>query len=289
MAITTTLKAAAEAVASSLGRLIDTVVDAAVDSKTFTISRVLDVVPDEEALRDRFLYNPTTPQEWRRINAVSGPNVVCVQDFTNPPVDDAAVQIYSILNPSEWRDAVNIALPKLYFEDRVSIPLVANTNLYTPTSADWLQSEGQILRYYFRDITSGATNIEEVSVPAVRPIEEDNALSFYLLSTLADITNVSLVVVAKHPFDKLTSDAGTTKCPYDLLIGQSKIEALKLIWNRLGSARAKQLFGMHLVTAERELNQAKARWLPMATGEELRMEEAWLGVDTAGIPTVWSW
>ena len=122
MAINVSLKAMAEATASSLGRLIDTTVDAVVDAKTFTINRILDLVPDEETLRDWFLYiaakagPPIKPAEWRRVDTISGSNVICVQNFTNPPVAADLVQLYSILSPDEWRAAVNLALGNLFFK-----------------------------------------------------------------------------------------------------------------------------------------------------------------------------
>jgi len=299
MAITISLKAAAEQTAASLGRLVGgedspAKVTVKVDNKTFTIPRILDLVPDEETLRDWFLYitDRAGPKaaEWRRVDTVSTSNVVCVQDFTNPPLADEYVQLYSILTPDQWRLAVKTALANLYFEDRVEITLASEQNLYTPAAgAEWLQSKGQILRYLFRDTSSGATNITEESVGFIRPIEEDNALKFYLPNLSSSVTNIKLIVVARHPYEAPANDAATTTCPAPLLKAQAKWEALMLIREYLGAAKAKQLFGMAMVVAEQEMSKQRARWLPMGTFQDLREEEPWLGVDTAGIPTEWSW
>ena len=126
-------------------------------------------------------------------------------------------------------------------------------------------------------------------MPVIRPIEDNNGLSFYLPSVPSSIANVKLVVVARHPFDVLASDTVTTTCITPLLRAQAKWEALMLIREKLGSTRAKQLFGMAMVLAEQEMHRQRARWLPMGTFQDLREEEPWLGVDTGGIPTDWNW
>jgi len=299
MAINVSLKAITEDTAASLGRLIGGAdspakVTAAVDAKTFTIPRILDLVLDDETLRDWFLYigaktDPVKPAEWRRVDTVSSSNVVCIQNFVdNIPVANDLVQMYSILTPDQWRKAVNVGLGNLYFEDRVEVTLASGQNLYTPT-ATWLQSKGQILRYLFRDISSGATNIIEESVAVIRPIEDDNGLSFYLPSVPASIANMKLVIVARHPYEILATDAATTTCPTPLLKAQAKWEALNLIYEYLGSARAKQLYGMTMVLAEQDLHKQRARWMPMATFQDIRDEEPWQGIDTSGIPTEWNW
>jgi len=296
MAINVSLKALAEGTAEALKRFIPaTITGVPGDAKTFPVARITDLVVDDETLRDWFLYiaaktgPPAKPAEWRRVDTISGSNIVCVQNFVdNVPVSGDIIQLYSILTPDEWRTAVKLALGNLSYEYRLEIPLETGKNLYTPT-ATWLQSKGQIQRYIFRDVSSGATNIYEESAPVVRPIENANGLSFYIPAIPLSITNVSLFIVARRPYDIITADGDTTTCPLPLIRAQAKWEALMLIREYLGSARAKQLYGMTMVVAEQELAKAKARWMPTVSFQEPREEEAWEGVDTGWIPTEWSW
>lgn len=293
MAITTSLKVAAEAAADALGRLINTVVDTKVDAKTFTISRLIDLSPDDEKLEDWYLYNPNaSPAEWHRVDgfSITSGNLTAIQAFTDPPEASEAVQLYSILSPDEWRAAVNAFLQTVFFEDVIQITLTSGKNLYGPSDhgATWLQSKGQILGYKYENTGAGAANVARESVPVVEPIEDDNAVSFYFPALPGSVSDLKVHVRARRYYGALATEADTTTCPYPLLIEGTKFEALKMIFSRMG-ARAKPMFGQEMVLTERELAKAKGKWLPPITHEEQRTDEDWAGVDLGYLPDTWSW
>ena len=287
MAISVSLKTIVEKVAKSLGCMKEGSISVVTNAKTFTIPRFKDYFPSDKGPEDWFLW---CNGEWHRVNTWDGNLgvLVTIDDFIAVPLLGDAVQLYRILEPDDWRDAANYALTSLWFEDRITTALSDGKNLYTLSATTWLQTKQQLIRFLWRDVSGGATYIEEPSVAFLRPIEEDNSLSVYIPILPADITNTRLITVAKHYYEALTSEGAMTTCPEPLFLAATKFECLLRIFQKMPT-KAKADYGRDLILTERDLAKQKAQYVPEATFEDMREEEPWKMVDMGYIPTLWTW
>lgn len=289
MAVTTALKAVAEAVADRLGQFVDAIVESASDAKTFVIPRLKDVAPGDSAMQDWFLYQPNDAVEWHRISSYSGSTGVAIscQDFTNPFIPTEACQAYGILNPDEWRGCANEALETLFYEDIIEVALVAEQDLYDLSTNTWLQMKGQILDYKWYDVSSGVANIYRASAPVVIAIEEENAVKLYLPVMPIDVTNITLHVVVRHYYAALATDAATTKCPYKLLKAEATWRALEKIYHKMGTM-AKSRYGRDMVLVSQERDRAREVYVQAESARDPHLDDPWEGVNF-GEEIAWPW
>lgn len=275
MAETTTLKVIREAVADDLGLLIDTTIDVVVDTDTLTINQLADKSPDPERMRNAYVYQGGT---WRRIVSFGYPTNNNIELARAGTFTATAAQVYFLLDPDDISKAINEALSHLYFLDKVSVTLVANTRTYA--LATWIQQKGQVVKVAWRDISLVSTVPLEEPVESYRVDEDANACTLYIndIVALRSVTTYDIQVTARHNYSKLATDAATTTCPYPLLFGVAKAAVLRKIFTKYGKAMASQ-FGPKMAVAEREEMQLKGDWLPKLKAIEYVEEENWMGPD----------
>lgn len=194
-------------------------------------------------------------------------------------VNGQPVDIYLILPRPDWRTVVNNALAALYFTEHVSITIVESQSLYAmPTGAEWIQTEQQIQRVVFKWTVNGS--IEKQDAPVFDVIEDVNAISlnFPVLPTDVD---AEIEIEARHFCEPLATDASTTTCPARLIKAQARVEGLRRIWNMIGDAHAKDLFGAEMRQAEAELLDAKKQQVRQVSQRPLHMDRAQPGPEMA--------
>lgn len=272
MAVTTTLKTLREAVAGQLGLLMNVTIDTDADP-IFTINDLLDKSPDAERLRDAYLYQSGVA---RRISSIDVTGALVTVTRISA-ITTGASQIYSMLDPEDMNAAINEALQELYFIERESIALVANTYIYTlPT---WVQQKGQILNIKWRDTSVLTTRPLEVEVSSYRIIEDANACQVFLSDALRSVTTYDLMVYGRKNYSTMASDASTTTCPYPLIFSVAMVKIIHRLFNKYGKGIA-SLYGPKMVVAEGEMAKNKADWLPKLVAREYVEEENWEGIDS---------
>jgi hypothetical protein len=275
MAETTTLKAITEAVMDDLGLLIDTVIDVVVDGDTLTINQLADKTPDAERMRNAYVYQAAL---WRRIVSFGYPSTNNVELARTGTFSAAAAQIYFLLDPDDTRKAINEALSQLFFEDKVTLAILADTRTYE--LASWIQQRGQVFKVNWRDISLLSTKPLEEEIPSYSIREDANVCTLYVndVVQLKSPTTYDIQVYARRNYSKLASDAATTTCPYPLLFGVAKVAVMRKLFSKFGKVMGSQ-FGPKLAVAEREEVKLKSDWLPKLRAREYIEEENWHGPD----------
>ncbi len=242
---------------------------------------------DNERFQESFLWRQE--DEWRLIGSTDVPNatITVTRGFDDNNVNDVTFAIYGILSLDDWDTVIDEALQDKFHKDRITIPLVAGQKEYSmPSGAEWLQTKGQIIRMRWRDESSGSTKPVEDEVSTAYPVEADHVLKIVVPSQPSG-SNVSLIIEARHYFDKLTADANTVSLPGRLAEAAVKHEALKLIFQKMGPG-AKRVFGQQMVLTERELQGQEARWLDTDAHRDWSDEDEPFGGDPEGAFD-WGW
>ena len=261
--------------------------NATVSNTKFTAPDLADKAVDNERFQDSFIWRKE--DEWRRIESADVPNVTITvaRGWDDDNVNGVTFAIYGILDLDEWDTVIDDGLQDKFHKDRITIPLVSGQKEYSmPSGAEWLQTKGQIIRMRWRDESSGATKPVEDEVSIAYPVEADHVLKIVVPSQPSG-TNVSLIIEARHYFDKLTSDSNTVSLPGRLAEAAVKHEALKLIFQKMGPG-AKRVFGQQMVLTERELQGQEARWLDTDAHRDWSDEDEPFGGDPEGAFD-WSW
>lgn len=272
MALTTTLKVLREAIADQLGLLIRTSISVDADP-VFTVPSLSDKTPDAEKMRDSYLYQSG---ELRRILTYGYPTNDQVTVTRATAITVGAAEIYFMLDPDELNTAINEALQELYFIDRATLTLLANT--YTYVLPTWIQQRGQVLGAKWRDITLLTSIPSEEEVSSYRIIEQTNVCTLFINQALRDITTFDVQVSARRMYGTLATDSATTTCPYPLIFAVATVKVLHKLFNKYGKGIT-SLFGQKMVVAEGEMAKNKMDWLPKLTAREYIEEEAWQGID----------
>jgi len=282
-----TFKEIREACAKSLGLYLEVTTNTnTVNAHTIlTCPDLEDKVVDNEYLRSAYVWR--SESEWRRVESTDVPNatITVTRGFATQVAANSVMKVYRLLSPDEWKTAADDGLRDKFFKDRITVPLVDGQREYTPNAA-WLKTEGQIVRMLFRDVNDGSTKPVESAVAAVRVSEVDHVVKV-ILPTQPNITNVSLIIEARHYFDAATNDNTTYSLPNKLSEAAVKREALRQIFHKLGPA-AKKVFGQQMVLTEQDLAAAEARWLDTTVRRDLFDEDVPLGGDP-GASAGWSW
>ena len=291
MAETTTRKTIREAAARHLGLLIEALVTSvsAEGNDRIVVDKLADITPDAERMRDSWVYHPngTNETNWRRIQKYDYPNsreVLVSRDFNPVPTATDPIQIYMMLDPDEWNALINQALQRLYFVDRIAVPIIADEKEYALSAAGeiWLQSSGQIHSIKFRRTAeAGLETEQEVSAYSIQ--EDTNVLTIKLHSPPPSATQYQMIIVGRRNYAAISTDAATTTCPYPLLLRAVVVAAVHKIFEKYG-ANIKRLYGSTSIIEERELEKEKARWLPQLQSREYVQQEEWEGVE---IDSVW--
>ena len=203
---------------------------------------------------------------------------------------NAALECYFILMPSDWDEILNLALRRLFFRDNVAWTgstnpkLNASVSLYAlPSGHDWLQTTQQVERVFFRKATTtnGDPWTEDQDVPQYSLVQDANSISLLAPSIPSDITDLSLIIEAKHAYEELATDGATPTCPSPLAKASVKVEALRRIWALMGEEKAKSMFGAEMKNAESELLDAKKQWVKQVVPVPVSLDRVFRGPETA--------
>lgn len=225
---------------------------------------------------------------WRSVLShafVAGPPPADTIELTRPLVgspftaDVGALDIYFILSYRELTDAVNIALSKLWFQDRVPVTLDDTHNRFSITgTATWLTDPAQLFELKYRKTDSSDSSKNVIEVPVInRLIESDtDVVSVTLYDLPATPADWTLEVLGRHYYEVLATPDSTTTCPQPLARAAVKVEILMKIFNKLGKA-AKDNYGIEMAIAEKELNKMKARYRQSMKAMNANLDEEWEG------------
>lgn len=277
--------------------------DAMAQNTLLTIPRLTDISEDVERMQDSYIALNTDGDVigdsqlmfWRRIRAY---NRDTDQVSISRPFDDDIVLeadtpavIYNVLNPDEWNEAINEAMIKLYFHQRIEISIDDFVGSETPlTTADdkrqlfdlhsaaidatWLQTKGMIVDLRYRERATG----REVPIPRWRIQENANTLVLQLIDPVWATENFTIIVEAQRYYPRLNEDDWGTTCPTQLWQAAVEVSAYHKIIKKFG-ARFKAQFSQDLAIAERELYQMRAEVLPKLKSREYVLDEEWAGPD----------
>jgi len=218
---------------------------------------------------------------FRRIaDFVSGGGVLSLnRNPTGVFANSDLVDTWLILTPADWREIVDDAVQSLYKVERITVPPVSGQSEYDLTAlASWLLARKQVHRVLWRWSNAGWT--EEEDAPSFKIIENLNAIKLLLLGDLpADLTSLSIIVEARHFYDKLATDATAITCPEQLARAQVRVEALNRIWTTMGEKAAKDLFASERDQAERLLLNKKKQLVDQAQPVPIHVERSTRGPD----------
>ncbi len=246
-----------------------------VDADTATVDKLADIAPNPEIMRDAFFYvlSGGDAETWSRITAFNYPAANTIDLAVGILVDataDLLSEMYFMLNVDDWNRVVNEALTELWRWDRQSIPLIANTNEYA--LASWIQTGGQVGEILFRD--TNPTPAIEGPAPTWTIQEDDNVLTLKIFQLPALVTNVNVIVKARHYYDELVTDAATTTCPLQLITQAGVLKGAEKIFKTRGKAM-RDLFGQTLIVAQKKLDEQKQEHMPKIIAREFVHDGDW--------------
>ncbi len=239
-----------------------------VDADTATVDKLADIAPNPEIMRDAFFYvlSGTDAGTWSRVTQFLYPasnNIDLAVGILGDVTADLLSEIYFMLDVDNWNRVINEALTELWRWDRQSIPLIANTNEYA--LASWIQTKGQIAEVLFRD--TNPTPAVEGPAPTWTIQEDDNVLTLKILSLPVQVTNINVIVKARHYYDELVTDAATTTCPLQLITQAGVLKGAEKIFKTRGKAM-RDLFGQTLIVAQKKLDEQKQEHMPKLIARE---------------------
>lgn len=279
MAQTTTRQVAIEDVSADL-KLRYRGTGSAAAGTAITVIEFADIFDDARAPIAAYLCNVGTPDTFRKVVDINTATGVCT--VSRSGLANAAVDLYLILTPPDWRECVTKALRRLYFTERFAIAVVSGSSIYAmPVGKEWLQTEQQLKAVLFEwtDASSGRKDYQEV--PAYEVIEDSNAISLYVPSLPVDITGLQFIIEGKHFYEALATEAATTTCPAQLFKAQLKWEALKKIWHLMGEEEAVKEFAQEMKDAEAELLDAKRQHIKQIEAQPFHVSRVPTGPELA--------
>lgn len=268
MALTITAQALRENAAADLGLMLKAKVEAVPASDQATISKLTDVSPDPERMRDSFILEsgavPATAT--RRIIAMQG-DIITTSHAHGLAVDDE-VRIYFLLTPEEMQAAIDEDIKKEWTRTRHEVTLLSTTNEYElPT---WIQSKQQVEGVEFRDASDSTYIIEEPAV-AYQLIETANIVTLRLIFVPSNIANIKAIIHARKFFTAFASEAATTTMPEPWAVRMAQVAIVHKAFSKHGQA-LKRLFGQEVVLAERELVKLRATFVPPYVARDYRAD-----------------
>lgn len=289
MAETIDRKTIREDVARSLGLLMEGVAGArtGLNADQVDIVKLADLTADAERMRDAYVFHPNATNEtnWRRILRYGYPGNTTVdvsRDFDPVPTAADSLQVYFMLDLDDWNACTNRFLKNNYFIDRATVTLVENQLEYALTTAgtQWVTSKGQVYSVRYRLTTSGQE--AENEVPNYTLVEDSGVITVKLHRVPPNPSTYQLIVAARRNFTALDADAETTVCPWPLLEAGVRYQVLTRIFSKFGT-NIKRLYGPDLMQAEKDLADARAKWLPPITAREYVQDEEWWGPDVDAV------
>lgn len=259
------------------------------DSTLITIPHLPDISEDRERFVDAFLYlSDNDPPEWRRIDAFNTANgqVAVNRVFDNDPSPGDDAQIYLLLNPDEWNDAINEVLTKLYFHVRDTMAIVDDQTEYNLPA--YVQYKGMVVDMRYRALTNNITNPgKEEPIPRYKLDETANSVVLHLLDKPRSSVQYEIIAELKRYYPALTQDTtsdpsdgdddlGVTTCPEPLWQPGVVVSALHKLMNKFGD-RYRKNYMQNLAIAERDFAEARVKVLPMVTPREYVQDEEWAG------------
>ncbi len=228
-----------------------------------------------------FISKDTDPETFRRIIGYDDATGRVDVNRTLGLLEDDPVSIYNILTPVEWNQQIGIGLRDLYFTDRFSVTPVSGQSLYSLSGAPWIQSGQQVLELIFQTASGTPVWTREVDVPAWDTVIDANAISILIPSMPAAISDLTIIVVARHFYEELATDAATTTCPRQLAKAAVKVAALRRIWDLVGEQEAMILFGAEMRDAEGQLVKQKKLHVPQVEQHPIHFDRNVLGAELA--------
>lgn len=203
-------------------------------------------------------------------------------------VPDGAVDLYFILTPVDWNEAINRALASLFFTDEFELALTSGQSLYPFTGQDWLQVKHQVEGVFWQYETGTPVWTQRTPVATYDLIQDANAVQINVGALPTDLTDLKLIIEGRHYYEALASDAATTTCPKELALAQTKVNALRRAWAIMGERAAKEMFGQEMRDAEADLLDKKKQHVQQVRPSDNHVREAQLGPELA-MPTGFRW
>lgn len=222
--------------------------------------------------------NPESNDDFRRIDNFD-PSTGLIT-LNRASVADGLVDLHLILTPVDWNEAINTALGSLYFVDRTEETPLSGISLYV-LGAAWIQTRKQIERVMFEWEEGSEPWTNQEDAPSYRILEDANAISLMFGVIPQNLTNLKIVVEARHYFEELATDAATTTCPEQLAKAAVTVEALRRIWHILGEKEAKAQFGLEMRVAEERLVDKKKQHVSQSQVSPLHVDRRQDGPDMA--------
>jgi len=254
-----------------------------------TLPELADVAEDRERFIDAFLFQPASG-EWRRIQSYNNSNptlpnygeAAISRPFTTAPVAGDRLNVYLLLTPTEWNNAIDEILTKLYFYQRDFYAIVDTQTEYT--LGPWVQYKAQVVGARYRQLQSNtALPGKEFPIPRMRLDESDGTVILHLLDLPWSSVSWEIVVECMKYYPSLTSnpplaadDARVTQVPEALWMPAVAMSALHKLNNKYGD-KTKRLYNQELVLAERDYMVARAAVLPTLVAREYVQDEEWGG------------
>jgi hypothetical protein len=245
---------------------------------------------------------PISAYVWRASGTPDFSDIARITDYTaadgeltlsrdlNPVLSNGdTVDVFSILSPEDWNLVCDDAMENLGRNIRITVAPSSGVAEYDLTTTNtWLTRRNQVESVLVRR-TDGTNLLYEEPYSAYTLLENDNALTLQLHTVPSDLTNLSIIVLAKRYYATFATDAATTSCPDVLARAAVRVEALRMIYVLMGEENAKGLFATELAESLDALEDAKREFLPRVKPIPIHFPVPYEGPDLAMQVEDWRW
>lgn len=259
---------------------------------TLVVQAVGDLMPQSAAPISSYAIKKGVPGDFPRVTDYTASTAQLTLSRDPGWADNDIVDIYSILTPVDWDEAIELARARLYRLVRVQVNLADNQPEYSLAGlAPWLISKEQVEEVLIRKTDGSADDflLYEESYPAWELELDDNIAKLRLHALPEDTDDVVIIIVARRFYEKMETDQSTFTGSDFLIKSATKVEALRTIWALMGEKEAKDMFANEFAEALNDLADAKRHFLPQVTPRAIRMPTPFTGPELAVRPNQWRW
>ena len=259
---------------------------------TLVLQAVGDLMPQSAAPIASYAIKKGVPGDFPRVTNYVADTATLTLSRDPGWSDGDAVDIYSILTPADWDEAIERARARLYRLVRIQVNLADNQPEYSLAGlAPWLIAREQIEEVRIRktDGTADDLLLYEEAYPAWELELDDNIAKLRLHALPSDTADVVVIIVARRFYEKMDTDQSTFGGSDFLIKSATKVEALRTIWALMGEKEAKDMFANEFAEALNDLADAKRHFLPQVSPRAIQVATPFTGPELAVRPGQWRW
>ncbi len=259
---------------------------------TLVVQAVGDLMPQSASPISSYAIKKGVPGDFPRVIDYTASTATLTLSRDPAWANGDTVDIYSILTPTDWDEAIELARARLYRLVRIQVNLVDGQQEYTLAGlAPWLIAREQIEEVRIRKTDGSADDflLYEEAYPAWELELDDNVAKLRLHALPSDTADVVVIIVARRFYEKMATDQDTFTGSDFLIKSATKVEALRTIWALMGEKDAKDMFANEFAEALNDLADAKRHFLPQVSPRAIQVATPFTGPELAVRPNQWRW